>query len=234
MIVTIHQPQYLPWLGYFDKAARADIFILLDNVQFKKNEWQNRNKIKTPQGPQWLTVPVLHRFGQNIDEVKINNQVDWREAHLKALKLNYAKSGHFNRYIDFFKKTYERDWENLVDINIFFIEKIIEFLGIKTKIVRSSSYHATDDSTQRLIDLCKKFNATTYASGRDGNKYLDLSKFEQAGIKIVFQNYEHPVYPQGWSQAGEQAFISHLSIVDLLFNCGDKSLEILRNNEALR
>jgi len=125
MIAGIHQPQYLPWLGYFDKIARSDIFILLDDVQFKKNDWQNRNKIHTPQGWQWLTVPVIHNFGQTIVETKIKNVSNWRQAHYKALVLNYSRAPFFNDYKDFFETLYEREWEYLADLNIYILEKLI-------------------------------------------------------------------------------------------------------------
>ena len=168
MIVSIHQPQFLPWLGYFDKIASSDIFILLDNVQFKKNEWQNRNKIRTPQGWQWLTVPVLHNFGQKISEVKINNQIKWKDNHLKTLELNYKKSPFFGKYFPFFEELYRQEWECLADINIFVIQKMVDLLGIKTKIVKSSDYQATEDNTQRLIDLCKLLKGDQYLSGEMG------------------------------------------------------------------
>ncbi|MCR4337180.1 MAG: WbqC family protein, partial [Candidatus Omnitrophica bacterium] len=226
MIATIHQPQYLPWLGYFDKAARADIFILLDDVQFKKNDWQNRNKIRTSQGWQWLTVPVIHDFGQTIMEVKINNQTDWRKAHFQAINLNYRKAPYFDQYIDFFRSVYEREWEYLVDLNIFLIEKFIEFLGIKTRIVRSSKYHLEEKSTQRLIRLCNLVNVDTYIAGAGGSAYANFGEFEESRIHVIVQEYQHPVYPQLW-QNSEKGFMSHLAAIDLLFNCGDRSLPVL-------
>lgn len=233
MIATIHQPQYLPWLGYFDKADQADIFILLDNVQFKKNEWQNRNRIRTAQGWQWLTVPVLHDFGQKINEVKINNNQDWRKAHLKSISLNYSKAPFFDDYIDFFESTYDKEWELLSEINVYFFKKIIELLGITTKIVMASQYQSSDDSTQRLIDLCKEFDADTYIAGRDGNKYMDFDKFSQNAIKVRIQDFQHPQYSQLWTNQGDEGFISHTSVIDLLFNHGVKSLDIIRQQEKV-
>jgi len=106
MIITIHQPQYLPWLGYFDKARQADVFILLDDVQFKKNEWQNRNRIRTAQGWQWLTVPVLHDFGAKINGIKINNKISWRANHQKAIELNYGKAPYFKEYFPYFQEVW--------------------------------------------------------------------------------------------------------------------------------
>ena len=182
MIVTIHQPQYLPWLGYFDKANNADVFILLDDVQFKKNDWQNRNRIRTSQGWQWLTVPVLHNHGQSILEVKINNATNWTKAHFNALQMNYSKTPYFSKHIDFFEDVYNREWNLLVDINMCLIEQIIKWLGITTRVVRSSEYDIEGVSTERLINLCKKCKATTYLAGADGKSYMDISQFEQNNI----------------------------------------------------
>jgi len=231
MIVTIHQPQYLPWLGYFDKADRAEIFILLDDVQFKKNEWQNRNKIRTSQGWQWLTVPVLHDFGQKINEVQINNEIDWKKSHFKALQLNYGKAPFYRQYIGEFESIYKKDWEFLADVNIYFIERILEFLGMKTKIVLSSQFKVTEDATQRLVELCKQYKATTYISGKDGQKYMDDKLFKENNIQIVTQDYQHPVYAQQWNNESEEGFLSHMSIVDVLFNHGPDSLNIIRNKK---
>jgi len=228
MIVTIHQPQYLPWLGYFNKAYQADIFIILDNVQFKKNDWQNRNRIRTSQGCQWLTVPVLHDHGQAINKVKLNNTTHWRKAHFNALLMNYGKAPFFKNYIDFFESMYNKEWEYLADINIGFIEQIIQWLRIETRIVKSSDYSVTEDSTQRLIDLCKQFDATTYISGSDGEKYMDIKKFEENDIRLEVQDYQHPVYPQLWTGGNNDNFISHMSVIDLLFNYGPDSLKYVK------
>jgi hypothetical protein len=228
MIITIHQPQYLPWLGYFDKVQKADVFILLDNVQFKKNEWQNRNRIRTPQGWQWLTVPVLHDFGTKINEIKIDNKKPWREHHLKALELNYCKAHYFEQYFPYFQKALDQSWERLSDVNIHFVRLIIELLGIKTKVVLSSEYEAVEHKTMRLVDLCKYFNAETYLSGEGGMAYLDEEQFKRHHINVIVQKYQHPIYPQRWiHKSNTEGFISHLSVIDLLFNCGPESLAIL-------
>ncbi len=228
MIVTIHQPQYLPWLGYFNKAYQADIFIILDNVQFTKNDWQNRNRIKTSQGWQWLTVPVLHDHGQSINEVKIDNKKNWCKAHFNALQMNYSKAPYFTDYVGFFESVYSKEWNLLSDINKAIIEQIIQWLGIETKIVTASDYVSTDESTQRLIDLCKEFEATTYLSGVDGKKYMDIEKFKENGIELEIQDFQHPVYPQLWTDGKNENFISHMSAIDLLFNYGPKSSELVK------
>jgi hypothetical protein len=224
MIAGIHQPQYLPWLGYFHKIAVSDVFILLDDVQFKKNEWQNRNRIRTPQGWQWLTVPVLHDFGQKISEVQINNRIPWREAHLKALCLNYKKAPFFEACIPHFEDIYARDWQRLGELNIFIVRKLVGLLGIATPLLISSDLGVAAANTQRLIQLCRKAGADTYLSGVDGKNYMDLDLCLSSGISVTVQEFRHPQYPQLWAGKNNQEFLSHMSIIDLLFNCGPESL----------
>jgi hypothetical protein len=224
MIVSIHQPQYLPWLGYFDKISKSNAFVLLDNVQFKKNEWQNRNRIKTAQGWQWLTVPVIHRLSQKIYEVKINNTVAWGKKHLQALITNYSKAAFFKEHIAFFEQTYAQEWSSLVDINIHIIHYLAKALGLSDKkLVRASGYELRDEATERLIDLCKHLRGDVYLSGKDGPKYLNLALFEKEGIQVIFQDYQHPRYPQLYGD-----FEPYLSAIDLLFNCGSEGLSILK------
>lgn len=227
MIVTIHQPQYMPWLGYFDKISKADIFVLLDDVQFKKNEWQNRNRIRTAQGWQWLTVPVQHDFGIKINELRIDNKTPWRMHHLKALELNYGKSLYFNEIYSAIEKVLTNEWEYLGELNVELVKVFISLLGIKTKIVLSSAYQTVDHKTLRLVDLCKQLGADTYLSGEGGSAYLDEEQFKAQDIKIIVQKYEHPIYPQLWMNKDVMEFITHLSILDLLFNCGQESLNVI-------
>ena len=220
MIVAVHQPQYLPWLGYFDKIRRADMVCFLDNVQYKKNDWQNRNRIKTAQGWQWLTVPVHYRFPQKITEVAINNTVKWKKKHLQALTSNYHRAPFFDSYSDIFKEVFAKTWESLADLNILLIKRLTSALGLdREPFVRASDFDLRADPTDRLIDICKILNADTYLSGRDGVKYMNMERFKQNGIGVVVQDFQHPQYPQLFG-----GFQSHMSIVDLLFNCGAKSL----------
>ncbi len=227
MLIAIHQPQYLPWLGYIDKIDKADVFVILDNVQFKKNEWQNRNRIKTAQGWQWITVPVLYRFPERINEVKINNKTNWNRKHLQAFITNYSKSPYFADYRVFFEDIFNRGWDRLVDINVELIKFLINTLGLKTRLVMASDLKLREEQTERLIDTCKTLDGNKYLAGRDGIKYMDLEKFDKEGIDIVFQDFKHPVYNQLFGD-----FESNLSIIDLLFNCGDKSLEIIRGKSV--
>ncbi len=225
MLIAVHQPQYLPWLGYLDKIDKAEVFVILDNVQFKKNEWQNRNRIKAAQGWQWITVPVLYKFPEKINEVRIDNNTNWSRKHLQALVTNYSKSPHFDSYKGFFDDVLNRDWDRLVDINIEIIKYLINSLGLKTRLVIASDLKLREEPTERLIDICKTLGGEKYLAGRDGSKYMNLEKFDEEGIEIIFQDFKHPVYNQLY-----EGFEPCMSAVDLLFNCGDKSLEILRGN----
>lgn len=229
MRLGAHQPQFMPWLGYFDKIARSDVFVLMDDVQYKKNEWQNRNKIKTPQGPQWLTVPVLYSFGQLINEVKINESDHWREKNPKTLFQAYARAPHVNDYRSLIESLHAQAWKNLAELNVFNVKAFCEILGISTRFVLSSEMKASGTATERLVNLCKALGAGTYLSGAGGKNYLELGLFEKAGIRVEFQNYTHPAYPQIHGD-----FVSHLAVVDLLFNCGPESRRILLGAEKER
>lgn len=224
MICTVHQPNYLPYLGFFEKAYRSDIFILYDTTQFKKNDWQNRNKICTKDGWQWISVPVLHNFGQKIYEVNIKDAGRSLEKNWRSLKVNYGRAPYFKQYSPGFEEIYFSGIENLSELNCRIIIKAAEYLGIDTKFIRSSELPRIETvSTQALIDLTKLAGAETYISGGEGVNYLDMDLWNSTGLKILFQKYHHPVY----RQFNSQVFQPYMNFLDLLFNCGDKSLEIL-------
>ena len=224
MIVAVHQPQYLPWLGYFDKIDRAHLFVLLDIVQFKKNEWQNRNRIKTAQGWQWLTVPVAYRFLQRINQVKINLQSNWARKHLLTLKNNYSKAPYFADYFSAFENILTQNWQWIATLNIRLVRELTELLGIPTPLrLASEMGDFPEDPDERLIAICKHLGAETYLAGIGGKNYMELRRFEKAGIEVVFQEFKHPVYPQLYGD-----FLPNLSVIDLLFNCGEQSLKIIR------
>lgn len=227
MIVTIHQPEYLPWLGFFDRIDKSNIFVILDNVQFQKGGFINRNKINTATGWQWLTIPVKEKSShQKIAETKINNEFDWRESHWRALNCNYSRASYFKKYADFFEKVYTQNWDLLVDLDIFLIKKIMEILQLRTQIVIASALNAEGKATELLINICKTLGGNTYLSGQGGKRYMDMKRFEEEGIKVLFQEFNHPKYPQVFEK--KAGFVPNLSIVDLLFNCGEKSLNIIR------
>jgi len=224
MIVAIHQPQYLPWLGYFDKMLRADVFCYLDTVQYKKNEWQNRNRIKTAEGWQWLTVPVTYRYPQKIVEVGIDNTSNWARRHLQALYTNYRRAPFFERYIPLFEAVYSRRWENIAELNLSLIHCLREMLGIGNKAeARASALDCSEEPTDRLIDICRALGGDTYLAGAGAADYMDVKRFEQSGVRVITQSFEHPVYRQLFRE-----FQPQLSIVDLIFNCGPESAEIIQ------
>jgi WbqC-like protein family len=229
MRVTIHQPQFLPWLGYFDKIDQADAFIVLDTVQFKKNEWQNRNRIRTATGWQWLTVPVLHRFGQRIDEVLINPTATWKDQHLRALDMHYAKAPHRTHYLSQLRELYSTAWAKLCDLNQATVQWLLKAYGITTPVHCASDYPARDEPTDRLIDLCRTMGATHYLAGPGAEHYMDQPRFEASGIRLEIQVFNHPIYRQMY-----EPFEPNLSALDLLLVQGPDALASLRRARAVR
>lgn len=224
-IIAIHQPNFLPWLGFFYKILKSDVFVFLDNVQFSKNSYTNRVKIKTPVGEQWLTVPIFQNFGQIIKEVKINNSINWREKHLKTLEMNYKKSGFFSEVISIIEKIYySNHWVFLSELNIDLIFAICDYLGIKNNFCLASELNITGKSTELLISIVKNLRGNVYLSGSGGINYQDEMMFEKNSISLIYSDFNHPKYTQLWSAE----FIKGLSIIDLLFNYGKKSINILR------
>jgi hypothetical protein len=224
MIVAVHQPQYLPWLGYFDKIDKADIFVLLDTVQFKKNEWQNRNKIKTGQGWQWLTVPVMYKYPQLINEVTINNKVNWQHKHRQALLSNYKRAPHFDAVEDVLGEILSSSWHYISQLNIEAVKRLVAMLGIDTPLyIASELGEFPQDPDERLVAITKHCGAGTYLAGMGGRGYMNLDTYSRNGIKVIFQDFKHPVYQQLFGD-----FEPFMSIIDLIFNHGDKSLTILR------
>lgn len=226
MIVAIHQPQYMAWSGYFHKIARADLFVVLDDVQFKKNEWQHRNRIRTSQGWQWLSVPNRYRFPQKINEVAVNNEIDWRAKHRHSLEAAYGKAPFFDEYWRDFESFYSESWNDLASLNIASVKLLCRFLGIATAIETSSCHGFDGTSTERLVNICRYFKADMYLSGSGGTEYLDENMFSRAGVRVGYQEFVPPRYPQHWARNDEE-FVPGLSAADLLFNCGTKSLSVL-------
>lgn len=227
MIVTIHQPEHLPWLGFFDKIGKADLFLILDSVQFRKNYFQNRNKIRvnSPDGWTWLTVPVLQKgkFGQTIAEVEINNDSNWQEKHRRTIEQAYARSPFLKDHRGFLDEVYGKTWSRLADLNICIIRYLMEQFGQKTPIKRTSEMeHGDGQKSDLILDLCQRSGATTYLSGAFGRDYLDLDAWKRAGIDVVFHAFSHPTYPQTY-----QPFVPGLSAADLLFNVGPESRSFL-------
>lgn len=228
MICSVHQPNYLPYSGFFEKAFRSDVFILYDTTQFKKNDWQNRNKVCTKDGWMWVSMPILHNFGQKICEVRLDLRNNPLKKNWNTIKTIYGKAPYFKDYENSFAGIYGSGFEFISDLNTSLINSIAGLLGLKTKFVKSSELPKVETkSTQALIDLCKAAGADTYISGAEGKNYIDMDLWGRSGLKIIFQKYTHPEY----KQFNSGTFQPYMSIVDLLFNCGEKSLEVLTENQ---
>lgn len=222
--LVVLQPGYLPWLGYFDQLRRADVFVHYDDVQFDKHGWRNRNRIKTPNGPLWLTVPVRHhgKGKPKINETLIDATSKWQQKHIASLKQYYAKAPHAQRYLPELEELLCRQWENLADLDIAVAGVMAGWFRLEAPRVRTSWLGIGGVRSERLIALCQHYGATRYLSGDAASDYLDVALFAQNGIEVAWQNYQHPIYPQ---QHG--AFVPYLSAIDLLCNCGDDSATIL-------
>lgn len=228
MLVGIHQLHYLPWLRYFEKIARSDVFIVLDNIQYNKNGWQNRNRIKTPQGELVLTVPVLDAYAQSLDEVVIDNHGSWQKKHWRSMQQSYSKAPHYASYAPFLESCYGTRWELLNDLNRHMLDGFIEALGITTQVVYASELDVPGTATERLVNLIQAVGGTQYYSGAYAlDAYLDAAALKAAGIELVLQQWHAPDYPQLHGP-----FIPDLSILDLIMNCGPNALRtILDANE---
>lgn len=223
--LCVLQPGYLPWLGFFDQVRRSDIFVFYDDVQFDKNGWRNRNRIKSPKGlPHWLTVPVrVSTLDQSILETLIDDRQPWARKHLGTIRQFYARAPYLKRYLPELEELLlGRRWERLIDLDLAVIELMCRWLKFERKMARSSELEVEGERSERLLNLCLHFGAQTYLSGSAARAYLDTDLFTHRGVEVLWQDYEHPVYAQ---QHGE--FVPFLSALDLLLNCGDESASII-------
>lgn len=217
-IVAIHQSNYLPWLGYFDKIKKSDIFIFMDNVQYTRGSWINRCWIKNSQGKQWLTIPITTSgvFGQTIAEAKIDHKTDWVSAHLETIETNYKKTPYFGKFFPQIKEILEQKIESLAELNIKLIEKITELLRLQAEFIRGSTLNVSGKATDLLIDMVKAVGGDTYLCGDGAGGYQEDEKFSKNNLKLTYQNFKHPIYPQRFG-----GFIPGLSVIDFLFNVGN-------------
>lgn len=232
MVIGILQPGYLPWLGFFEQLHRSDIFVIYDDVQYDKGSWRNRNRIKTANGVQWLTVPVRLNFGNRtlVHEVAIENAINWRKKHAESIRQNYSKSPFFTCYWPLFEEAFDRQWALLIDLDIFFIERLAACLGLAGhRIIRSSTLNITGDRIGRLLAICSHFNANVFYEGAAGRNYINDRKFTDQGITVQYQHYNHPTYTQLYGK-----FVPYLSVIDLLFNHGEQSREIILSANTRR
>lgn len=228
--VVILQPSYLPWLGYFDQMHKADTFVFFDDVQYTRRDWRNRNRIKLKSGEiKYITVPVKTKgkYDALIKDIEIDNDQDWAQSHVGVIKENYKNAQYFNDFFPRIQEVLLKQHKYLSDLDIESTKAIAELLGIRdTKFALSSDMEANYQSpTGHLVEICKKHNATHYLTGDSAKDYLEEDLFKEAGILLEYHGYTHPVY----SQPGNE-FTPYLSVIDLLFNEGGDSLEILSGN----
>lgn len=220
------QPTYLPWIGYFELIDRSDLFVMMDDVQFVQKSWQQRNRIKTTQGALWLTVPVLstgRRFQQILD-VELDTRQNWAKKHLKSIRLAYAKAPFLQAIFPALEKVFGQHWTKLSELNVALISLIKEVMGIRVPMMFSSQLECRESREEKIIDICKQLNADKLYDTHGAADVINANKIRSEGIEVFFQSYEHPVYNQMHG-----AFVSHLSAIDLLFNAGPASREIMRS-----
>lgn len=235
MRCAIVQPSYIPWRGYFDIISRVDLFVFLDDVQYDRRGWRNRNRVKTPQGSRWLTVPVAAR-GAQLSGLPIHSVPTvgeaWPRQHLETLRRLYARAPYFGQYREWLERAFEHPPPLLADFTIALTIDIAGFLGItQTRFLRSSELNVTGTKTERLIDILRKVNAAVYLSGPTARAYLDELLFHKAGISIEWMEYDYPEYPQLCPP-----FDPHVTILDLLFMTGERAGDYIwpQQTERLR
>jgi hypothetical protein len=223
MRAAIHQPMYLPYPGFFHKLSMADVFVIMDDVQYDKR-FTNRNRILVPQGPLWLSVPINKedKFHEN-RFIRINNSIEWRADHLKKIRNSYTNAPFFHLYDGKLQEVYEKDWELLFELDFELVKAAASWLGINVKIVKESELEVTGTSTDRLINACKAVGADTYVSGVGGKNYMDEAAFAKSGLRVVFQDY----HPTPYKQRFATTFVPDLSIIDMLANLGPDSIKVI-------
>lgn len=233
MILAAHQPHYMPWLGYLDKMAKADVFVVMDDLQYERENFQNRQRLKLNHGPAWVTVP-LERGAQGdlICDKRINDggctrehREHWQRRTWMTLRTHYGRARYWSEYAGELEEVFTHPWEKLVELDLHMIELARRWFGITVPMLRSSSLELVGQKTDRIIDMCKKVGARVYLSGRGGSTdYLDLAALEAAGITVMWQSFTHPQYAQRYGQLG---FVPYLGFLDLVLNCGPDSRRVL-------
>lgn len=227
----MHQPHYLPWLGLLDKADQADLFVYVDHVQFLRKGWQNRNFVKTQQGPTLLTVPVLQESrAERIDEKLVDERRPWRKKHRRTIEQSYHAAPYWDRYGPALLELYDRPRDRLADVAIDSTRLAFEAFGVTTPVRRSGEFGVVPGAkTEMIAALCKEVGATTFISGDGARAYLDADLLAAAGVEVEWQSFDHPVYRQLHAASG---FAPRLAAFDLLLNVGPESLALLRRRRA--
>jgi hypothetical protein len=231
VIVAAHQPHFLPWLGYLSKVAAADVFVVMDDLQYEAQNFQNRNRMKLNHGPQWLTVP-LERGPQNdrICDKRISYsgspKESWQRRLYHTLLVHYGSAPYFRRYQADLEDAFTRRWERLVDLDVHMLTLHLRWFEIKTPVLMASSLELEGYKTERILSMCRALHVDSYLSGGGGSRdYLDVEYLNSAGITVAWHDFQHPVYPQRYPSLG---FASHLGALDMLLNCGPESARLLR------
>jgi hypothetical protein len=226
MIASIMQPTFMPWLGYFNIIKSSDIFVFLDDVQFEKRSWQQRNKILINKKEGYLTIPTISksRFNQKINEVIMDNDQQWKIKHIKTIKNNYSKHEYFDETFSIINAIYQNNYEKLLDLNVNFIKSVLNFLSIQTKIIFSSQFNLSSSKENRILELCKIIKAKKYISPIGSKNYLkDGEIFKKNNIELEYIDYQYKVY----KQKKIEKFVPRLSVIDAMFNLGKNTIEIL-------
>ncbi len=221
MVVTIHQPAYIPWLGYFDRILRSDIYVFLDTVQYEKNSYINRNRIKNSQGGFWLTIPLKSKghMQNKIKDLLIDDTQHWKKKHLKSIYLSYRKASFFDDFFPKLETLYKSEFASFSDLAYSHLMFWLKELGIDTKVVKASDIPTSSVKSNLILELCTKLGATRYISGKNGRNYLDKSSFIEKSIQIEYQNYRYLKYPQVYGP-----FLPNLSVVDFWMNSNQVNL----------
>jgi hypothetical protein len=231
-VIGILQPGYIPWMGFFEQLLLSDVFVLYDDVQYDKHGWRNRNRLKGPNGPIWLTVPVITKKQKLplLRDVRIDRtQSKWPQKHLGTMRQYYSKAPYFNQYFSILYDVLTNSWEFLLDLDVALISIIKEWLNIETDIILSSEIGCNDlDPNRRLIEIISNLGGNVFYEGSSGKNYLEIEEFEKAGIRVVFQDYAPVVYPQLFGD-----FEPYLSVLDLIFNCGPESRDYILSANPL-
>jgi hypothetical protein len=239
MKAVVLQPMYLPWMGYFGMIKQADIFVFYDDVQFNRDSWQQRNRIKIPEDSgqtEWLKIPVIENFGQDIKSVQVDRDREWKQEHLSTIKSAYGPKStpygstsapFFDDYIPVFEEVYDNDWQSLRAVNTHLIKKISKRLEITdVDFYFSSDFDISGSGTDKIIRTLQCVDADEYISGPGAKDYLDINQFVESGISLYWHEFNHPTYDQLYGD-----FISHLSVIDALFNMGEKTPSLIQTGE---
>lgn len=225
MRVAAIQSSFIPWRGYFDFISSVDVFVFYDDVQYSKNGWRNRNKIKTPKGVEWVTVPVIHsHHSQLVTDVRISYDIPWGKKQLRTWAANYQAAPYFDDVLELLGNLEKTQEETISELNIRLTRKICDYLEINTPMILSTEFSLQGSKTERLIDLLTKMNATTYLSGPSADAYLDKELFRQDGIRLEYKSYDYEPYKQLWGP-----YDGAVSVLDLIANCGPRAKAFVRS-----